>query len=551
MKRRILAFFLGVMTLVICVEIGLHLVGRVHLHRATAQNDAVRNSDYRILCVGDSFTYGIGASEGKDYPRQLEDVFKANLQTPRVAVVNRGVGAYNTSQIRHHLPKWIQESDPHLVVILAGSANAWNYWGYRDYLKGNGLRPRLRDFFYRIRIFKLIRLLGDDVSHDMPRNREIQDLEDRIQSHPELLENYLELGRIYQDMGDVTNAAELFKKAHNRYPEVLEFYRQIAYIYLRIQASDDAVYWFSRGVQAAPSDPSNLENYLELGRLYKRLDDFTRAIEWLEAAHRAYPHNVKVYREIGNVYLRVNDPDKAIGWFKKGIQTAPSDSSCYTAVGDAYNWIRKHDEAIKWFKKAILINPRDAGNYTGIGYALRDSERSQEAISWFLKAIQMNPQDISTYYGLAEAYNDTNDGVTIETLEALKNVARQNPLADEYIEMFSYREQKEDAALIWMERDIQEMIRLCKANGIRIILHNYPFEKDQFAPTAVLAEKNGVLFVDNQTVFNTFWKRGEPKDKYFVPDGHCNDLGYRVMAENLYQKIIEEKLIATDLSVSL
>jgi len=471
MKRRILAFLLGLFTVVICIEIALRIIGIVHLKNATTYNNDIRNSDYRILCIGDSLTFGIGASEGKDYPRQLEHILNSNLNKYSFAVVNRGVGSYNTSQILNNLPNWIEESAPNLVIILAGCANAWNYWGYQDYLEKGSIKIKPHDMLYRIRIFKLIKLIRNEITSTIFNDWIIKYLNNKIKKEPE-----------------------------------------------------------------------QIDNYIKLGHMYKMMCDYTRSIEWFKKANAIRPDHPQLYSEIGNVYLRINASDKAIKWFKKGIDVDPSNSINYSGIGDVCNWLKKHDEAIEWFREGIRINPKDAANYTGIGYAYRDSGRSRKAIPWFLKAISINPKDISNYHGLAEAYNDTEEAAPYETLELLNQTVKQNSLAKEYIKMFENREQKGHEILKWMKVDLGKMIQLCKAKQIRVILQNYPVDTKQFTPFFELAERNSVLFVDHKKAFNKLWEQGEQKEKYFVPDGHCNDQGYAIMAKNIYDIIIKANL---------
>ena len=77
-----------------------------------------------ILCLGDSHTFGVGVPADRSYPAQLEQLLADRGLF--VNVVNLGAPGTNTSQIRCHLPEWIQRFRPSAIVVLAGVNDGWN-----------------------------------------------------------------------------------------------------------------------------------------------------------------------------------------------------------------------------------------------------------------------------------------------------------------------------------------------------------------------------------------------------------------------------------------
>ncbi len=503
MKRRLGAFVLGLVATVVLLEVALRIVGMIHFREVTARKGEVHGSDYTILCMGDSFTFGIGASEEGDYPRQLERLLNLKIRNRRFRVVNRGVGSYNTSQILNDFPAWEDEIKPDLIVVMAGGANAWNYWGYRSYKRGDSVISRMHDQLYRIRIFKLIKLLQKRFPDA------IRLLKARIKTSPGNAGYNASLGSIYTELDQYEKAIE----------------------------------WFKAGIQV---DPKDADNYRGLGYVYKKLGDYTQSIECFKKAIKACPGDPELYAEAGKTYLRVNESDKAISWFKRGIAVDASHSSNYYGIGCVYSWLRKHEEAIKWFKEGIQVNPEDSNNYTGIGYAYRDSGRPEKAIHWFKQGIRFNSDDISNYHGLAEAYNDTGEIASDKTIELMAEAAKRNPLAKEYIKIFENRRGIASEARKWMESDLEKIIGICREKQIPIVLQNYPEMTTLIGPSREFAEGHAVLFVDNRKAFNDMWERGEQRVNYFVPDGHCNDLGYSLMAKNIYDVILKANVFDLD-----
>lgn len=79
----------------------------------------------RILCLGDSFTYGVGAERGKSYPRQLQERLDKESKC-RIQVINRGVPGLNSGYIREHFEEDVLRFRPHVVLFMGGINNHWN-----------------------------------------------------------------------------------------------------------------------------------------------------------------------------------------------------------------------------------------------------------------------------------------------------------------------------------------------------------------------------------------------------------------------------------------
>jgi len=73
--------------------------------------------DLRIICLGDSFTFGVGVSDEETYPRQLEDLLTKRWPGRRPEVINAGVQGYATYQEVDWLRSRGVEFDPDVVVL--------------------------------------------------------------------------------------------------------------------------------------------------------------------------------------------------------------------------------------------------------------------------------------------------------------------------------------------------------------------------------------------------------------------------------------------------
>ena len=72
---------------------------------------------FRILCVGDSFTFGVGIDFESTYPKQLEKLLQAKFPDIKIEVVNCGVPSYNTFYEYLFLEEEGLKYNPDLVII--------------------------------------------------------------------------------------------------------------------------------------------------------------------------------------------------------------------------------------------------------------------------------------------------------------------------------------------------------------------------------------------------------------------------------------------------
>lgn len=72
---------------------------------------------YRILCLGDSSTFGWGVNDEETYPAQLEDLLNEELPDKTFEVLNAGATAYSSRDYLDYLKKKGLRADPDLVIV--------------------------------------------------------------------------------------------------------------------------------------------------------------------------------------------------------------------------------------------------------------------------------------------------------------------------------------------------------------------------------------------------------------------------------------------------
>lgn len=83
-------------------------------HEIELQPDS---NTFRILCLGDSLTFGNGVRSEDTYPKQLEQQLNGSLQGRRFEVINAGVPGYDTWQEAQYLLEYGLQLKANLVII--------------------------------------------------------------------------------------------------------------------------------------------------------------------------------------------------------------------------------------------------------------------------------------------------------------------------------------------------------------------------------------------------------------------------------------------------
>ena len=87
----------------------------------------------RIVCIGDSFTFGFGNQEGRGYPDYLESLLREEAGSDDIAVLNAGVISYSPILELKLLRRDILKYNPQTVVLMLDANDIGDdYWYDRD-----------------------------------------------------------------------------------------------------------------------------------------------------------------------------------------------------------------------------------------------------------------------------------------------------------------------------------------------------------------------------------------------------------------------------------
>jgi len=160
-RKIILWFFFVLFSLLATAEIALSAIGEARI-RALEDQQVEGGSAGRILCAGDSFTYGVGDETDGSWPQYLREWLG-----PGFAVVNVGWPGANSSLVAANLPRWIEKHRPDLVLVMIGMNNRHNSMGVNrallredegtDLLTGENIWGAVDSILWRFALYRLWR----------------------------------------------------------------------------------------------------------------------------------------------------------------------------------------------------------------------------------------------------------------------------------------------------------------------------------------------------------------------------------------------------------
>lgn len=122
------------------------------------------------------------------------------------------------------------------------------------------------------------------------------------------------------------------------------------------QRLTDAIGLFEEVVRI---NPGNWPAMWLLGKIYQRLDDYERGLEWFSRSHRVNPDHPDVAREAAIAAMELGRPVEAVGYCQRALEAEPDDPGLYANLALALLFSGKPTEAQATVREALR---RDLGD---------------------------------------------------------------------------------------------------------------------------------------------------------------------------------------------
>ena len=154
-------------------------------------------------------------------------------------------------------------------------------------------------------------------------------------------------------------------------------------------------------LKALREDPRFIEAYDNLGRIYRRVGQYNKAIDYYKKSIKLYPQGIVAHQNIALVYSIKKDYGKAIQEYEEMVKISPGNPEGYFGLANAYLMTSQYAPAAKNALKAITIYKQMNSPYLGEGYYLTGliyyySGNAGEAKKYLLlakeKGAKINPE---------------------------------------------------------------------------------------------------------------------------------------------------------------
>lgn len=155
--RHALVTVIALAALLVAAELGLRTVGGAYLELLRKPPTTFApGAQVKILAIGDSFTFGIGAGGPESYPDQLAALLDARFGDGVCQVINWGLPAQNSSEALFALDAALRDGlRPDFVLVAIGINNYWNWHLASHFLPGDAPLHRVRAALGGLRLWRL------------------------------------------------------------------------------------------------------------------------------------------------------------------------------------------------------------------------------------------------------------------------------------------------------------------------------------------------------------------------------------------------------------
>jgi len=512
----IILFFTFEITLQMAsVIVNLSLNKRVGEKEVAKEMGGIFDEGWKILCMGDSFTQGVGASTlDNSYPEQLKNYLQRD-PSYKWEVENGGAAGTNSSELAVYLPKLLEHHNPDFLSVLIGINDRWNTNFVReasmkrnkDILNASKFIPwKVRFRTYRLakmilRYFHDKRIAEGNVS----KSKEVlSGPQEGIFQITNDSKDLFVFGKKMLSEGKSGEAEKIFKNIAAREPENWEACIQLAYAYIRQKKLDQALSC-ARKVKEEISGKA-VWAHLHLAWFFINAGDFQAARDEIDQ-HKKYSSN----------------DDRA------------DDASIYEALSALYFETFEHEKAKYYLKKLMEEFPKRTYSYRLMArlYTQNKGADLQEALGLLIEAYNIDKDLQET-----ELYISVIGGIHQISLDSFRKVLNKK---NSELEMNdeSYNAIYKAATMIIERQDMEavmaanlsNIVSVCSKNGVKPVFITYPMVTEINTIIRNFCIQNNQLIIDSEPVFTEFLEKGAERRKYFQPDNHLTDKGYHVLAE--------------------
>jgi tetratricopeptide (TPR) repeat protein len=176
--------------------------------------------------------------------------------------------------------------------------------------------------------------------------------------------------------------------------------------------------------QIVKIEPTNVDDHLLLGRLYRLDNDSQKAENELKTAVKLDPSSEEAVTTLALLYSDEGDTSHALQVLSSVPDTGRS-GKLYAALGATYEQRKDYKSAIGAYKHAIQLDRDNLDAIRGLAENYLNDGQVDAALDQYKVIADANPEDAQTYLRISEIYR--RQGKYDQALEALKKAEAMVP----------------------------------------------------------------------------------------------------------------------------
>ncbi len=458
-----------------------------------------RDGERVVLCVGDSFTYGVGTSgAGESYPEQLEQILRQRGTAARV--VRCALPGRSSREVLEQIGAQLAEHRPALVYVLIGRNDQWS----KPELL---LQPAVDAGGFRLE-WRTARFARWCLGH----------LDARRALPAAAAADAATAAALDRDPAATTASAAADPIAAITDPwEAMR--RQRPDVALRLIAAD-----LARNPGNHYSRATAVSAHLALGQR----DAANAQLDWLRGAARDGADGDAVCALV-SALDGIGAGDERLALAKANVERHPDRAQLWDAI--AWESFQKGDlaTAVPASAKALALVPQAHAAWKATLYKRQScvvrARDPHAGLCSYVRGLLLGPLDAGEGWSIQDC--------SPEQLRAALDAVGVGGARRAAVEKFFARALgwERSAFEVVLERHLRQIVERCRAAAAEPVLLTYP---PPFAwvedATAAAARSTGAARIDVTAAFAARLA-GRDAAQFFVADGHCNGAGYRLLAE--------------------
>lgn len=502
------------MATAILVEVLLQIgaLGVYLLNRSPSQHEQ-QSGGKVVLCVGDSWTHGMGCSDSMkhSYPAELERLLREQEEaTWRVA--NGGQSGQNSRDVLLRLESQLQENQPSIVCVLVGRNDRWSRPAE---VVGETVAESHRSYRFRWRLPRLIAWIADSarvqpapIATDGPewRTKELP----RVETHRDEPWTWV----------NTTEIQSLRKGGWER-----------------VAANDHA--GAIKNFELARSLADDPETHGALTNSYRMIGDIEKSLaslRWLQDEW-SKTQSVWVGRPLMHALSGWSKDAESLQVCREFTQIFPLDPTAWGELGRACYNLGRYEEAREHLLRCMAADPSPS-YYASLRVRVETALRRPESALASLFSIYAANNDTawaSNELNVACEMSTFTNQMFVDTLAAFECAPdvkkRLGILVDN-----AMRARDGEAARRVLVSHLHQIVNKCRLGKATPVFLEYPIDTPYRGTLSEVAKELDVLHIDVHS-----WFRDRLSETQIQamrsPDGHVNDEGYRIMAECVFEGI--------------